>query len=102
MAAATRSDDCSGVASRTTIPPNPSIESFSPVFPKDRFSILFLLVSRKIPSSPAGKHEIRGVLAAVVLINARLFIGNFSLVPEYKLASIQTTNNQRNTADWKK
>jgi hypothetical protein len=74
MASLTRLDDCSVVAFITTIPPKPIMESISPVFPSERFSIFPLAVSRTMAERLAGNMLINGTLMAVVSMNFLRFM----------------------------
>jgi hypothetical protein len=69
MACATRSDACAVVASMTTMPPKPMMESFSPVRPRVRRSSGPAAV-RSIAVSDAGK-QLSIAPAAVCLRNVR-------------------------------
>jgi hypothetical protein len=58
------------------MPPKPIMESISPVFPSDLFSIFPGNDSRTSAVRSAGNILITGATDAVVLIKSLLFIGN--------------------------
>jgi hypothetical protein len=56
------------------MPPNPIIESISPVLPNDLFPIFPGIDFRAMDDRSAGNRLIIGAIIAVVLIKSRLFI----------------------------
>src|SRR4051812_4166268 len=70
MACATRSAASFVVAFMTTMPPKPTIESFSPVRPSERRSSCCPARERSIAASDAGKHP-RIAAADVCFRNSR-------------------------------
>jgi len=74
MASFTRAAASSVEALSTTIPPNPIMESFSPVFPRLRFSILPFVFSLPMEERQAGNKLIRGTVMAETLMNFLLFM----------------------------
>jgi hypothetical protein len=67
-------DDSSEEAFITIIPPNPIIESISPVRPSDRFSIIPDVKSLVIEERSGGNMLTSGAIIAVDLRKSRLFI----------------------------